>query len=111
MQPSVVELLRDVGADIGMQPVGALEEEASVGRYRRVFAEQVLENRGLDAVGMRALKDLCELLWVSDEHEVARGGAHRKRVRERDLARLVDEQVVEHAVEVSMRVEPGRSAG
>ena len=111
MQPSFVELLGDVGADVGMQPVRALEEESAVGRDRRVLTEQVLEHRSLDAVRVRSLEDLRELLRVADEHEVARGGAHRERVGERDLAGLVDEQVVEHAVEVSMRVEPGGAAG
>ena len=55
----------------------------------------MLEHRGVAPAGMRSLDHLRELLRVADEHDVARGGAHRERVGERDLPGLVDEEVVE----------------
>jgi len=56
-----------------MEPVGALEKEAPVGRDRGVLSEQVLEHRGLDAHRGVSPGDLCELLWVPNENQVARG--------------------------------------
>ena len=93
-----------------MEPVGRLEEDAAVRRDRRLAVEQVLEHRRLAPVRVRALQHLAELLRVADEHEVARRGAHRERVGERDLAGLVDEQVVELAVVLAVGEEPGRAA-
>ena len=110
-EPPLVELLGDVAADVGVQAVGALEEEAAVGRDRLLVADQVLEHRGVAAVGVRALDHLVELLRVADEHEVPRGRAHRERVGERDLPGLVDEEVVERAVVLGAREEPGGAGG
>ncbi len=69
-----------------------------------MIAQQVLQDGYVDALGMRALDHLRELLRVADEHDVARRGRHRERVGERDLTRLVDEEVVELRVEVLVRV-------
>ncbi len=44
---------------------------------------------------MHALDRLPELHLVAEQHEVARRCSHRDQVGERDLARLVDEQVVD----------------
>ena len=74
LQPPLVELLRDVAADVGVQPERPLEEEAAVGRDRRVAAEQVLQHGGAAAVRVRALEHLGELLRVADEDDVARAG-------------------------------------
>ena len=65
------------------------------------LAEQVLEHRAPGAVGMGSLRDLRELQRVAEQDDVARGGAERERVGERDLAGLVDEEVVDA---------PGRSS-
>ena len=45
--------------------------------------------------GCDALRDLRELVRVAEEDEGARGRADREHVRERDLARLVDEEHVD----------------
>ncbi len=58
------------------------------------------------AAGCSGLRDLRELHRVAEQHERARRRAHRERVRERDLAGLVDEEVVERAVELA----PARTA-
>ena len=93
-----------------MEAVGALEEEAAVGRDRLVVADQVLEHGGAAAGGVRALDHLVELLRVADEHDVPRRRAHRERVGERNLPGLVDEEVVERGVVLGPREEPGGAA-
>ena len=110
-QPALVELLRDVAADVRVQPERLLEEEAAVGRDRLLVADQVLQHGRVAAVRVRALDHLVELLRVADEHEVARAGAHRERVGERHLAGLVDEEVVERAVVLVAGEEPGGAGG
>ena len=45
-----------------------------------------------------ALRDLGELERVAEQDQVARGGRHRERVGERDLAGLVDDEVVDRLV-------------
>ena len=55
------------------------------------------------------LGDLRELKRIAQEDQVAGRRAHRQRVGERDLAGLVDDEVVERAVQVWPREEPGRS--
>ena len=57
------------------------------------FAEQVLEHREPARPRVGALRDLRELLRVAEQDDVARRGAERERVGERDLAGLVDEEV------------------
>ena len=94
-------------ADVRVHPAGALEEEAAILRDRLVLAEQVLEHRGAGAVGMDPLRDLGELERVAEQDERPRRGAHRERVGERDLAGLVDEEVVERLVELLVREQPG----
>ena len=53
-----------------------------------------------------ALDRLAELHVVAQENEVARGSAHRHEIGERDLARLVDEDVVEPLVEPGIGKQP-----
>ena len=60
---------------------------------------------------MRRLGDLRELLRVAEQDDVAGGGAQRERVGEGDLARLVDEQVVERAVDLLAAEVPGGAGG
>ena len=72
-----------------------------------MLAEQVLKHRCAGAGRVDGLGDLRELLRVAEEHEVASGRAHGERVGERELARFVDEQIVERAVELRARKEPG----
>jgi hypothetical protein len=88
-----------------------LEEEAAIGRDRRVVTKQVRQHRGVCSNRMRALDYLGELLRVADEHDVPRGRAHRKRIGERDLPGLVDEEVVERRLVLLPCVEPGGARG
>ena len=110
LQPPLVELLGDEAADVRVEAVRPLEEDTAVRRDRRVAAQQVLEHRRLAPVGMRALQHLAELLRVADEHEVPGGGGHRERIRQRDLAGLVDEEVVEALRRAAVGEQPGRAA-
>ena len=86
-----------------MHPQGALEEEAHVLGHGRALAEQVREHGSAGAGGMYPLCHLRELDRVAEQDERPRAGAERERVRERDLARLVDEEVVELGVELLPR--------
>ena len=72
-----------------------LEEDPALRRHGLVLAEQVLQDRDLRLLGLRALRDLRQLVRVAEEDEVARAAADRHRVGERHLARLVHEERVE----------------
>ena len=107
LQPTFVERLRDEAADVRMHPPGPLEEEATVGRDRSARRRVGARAPTPRALGMRPLGDLRELVRVAEQDHVASRRRHRERVRERDLACLVDEQVVERAATISSREEPG----
>ena len=93
-----------------MEPVGRLEEDAAVGAIVASPSSRCSSTDASLSSGMRALQHLAELLRVADEHEVARRGAHRERVGERDLAGLVDEEVVELPVVLVVGEEPRGAA-
>jgi len=57
---------------------------------------------------VHALGYLRELQGISEENQVAGGRAHGQRIRERDLAGLVDHQVVQRTVQLGAREEPRR---
>ena len=109
LEPALVERLRDVAADVRVEPERPLEEDAAILGDRRRVPEQVLEHRGRGPLRMRPLEHLAELERVAEEHEVPRARPHGERVGERDLAALVDEEVVERPVEARIGEEPGRS--
>ena len=58
---------------------------------------------------MRPLRHLGELDRVAEQDDVPRRSSHRQRVRERDLPRLVDEQVVDGAVQLGPCEQPRRA--
>ena len=72
------------------------------------LAEQVLQHGHARARRVDRLPDLRELLGVAEQDQVARARAHRERVGERDLAGLVDEEVVERAVQLLAAEQPRR---
>ncbi len=111
LQAPVVHQLRAELRDLGVQALGVVEEDAAVGRDRLAVAEQVLEHRERGAGGVGALGHLRELLGVAEQDDVPGGGAERERVGERDLARLVDEEVVEGAVDLVASEVPGGAGG
>ncbi len=118
VQAALVDDLGDEAADVGVHASGAVEEDSKLWRDRAVLSEQVLEHRGAGSVRMDALGDLRELKRVSEEDQVARGGAHRQGVGERDLPCLVDHEMVQgcrpclvgecsHAVPATRRTSSG----
>ena len=110
VEPPLVELLGDEAADVRVEAERPVEEDTAVRRDRRVVTHQVAEHRRLAPVGMRALEHLVELLRVADEHRRPGGGRHRARIRQRDLAGLVDEEEVEALLVAAVREQPGRPA-
>src|SRR5690348_12319255 len=59
---------------------------------------------------MRPLRDLRELERIAEQHDVARSGRYGDCIGERDLPRLIYEEVVEYAGKRRTREEP-RGAG
>ena len=57
---------------------------------------------------MHALGHLGELQRVTEENQIAGGGAHGQRVGEGDLAGLVDHEIVQRAVQLGAGEEPRR---
>ena len=109
LEPPRVVRLRGERGELRPQAPGALEEDAAVGRHGRLLLpEQVLEDGDLRLLRHRALRDLRELVRVAEEDDRLRARPERERVRERDLAGLVDEQVVELRVELLAAEEPAR---
>ena len=84
----------------------SIDEQAALGRDRRVLAEQVLQHGHARARRVDRLRDLGELLGIAEQDHVARARAHRERVGERDLAGLVDQQVVERLVHLLAAEQP-----
>jgi hypothetical protein len=64
-EPVVVHDLRDEPADIRMHAPRAVEEDPHLGRHRGMSAQEVLEHRGSDALGMGSLGDLGELQRIA----------------------------------------------
>ena len=106
--PRVVRVRRERG-QLRPQAPRLREEDPAVGRHRDLVAEQVLEHGRLRLVGLRALRDLRELVRVAEEDDVARRVPDRDHVGERDLPRLVDDQRVEEALELLPHEEPRRA--
>ena len=80
-----------------MEAPGVLEEQAEVGRHRRLAAEDVRQGRPLGARRVRSLERLVELLRVAEQDEAVRGRRDRDDVGQRDLAGLVHEQDVDRS--------------
>jgi hypothetical protein len=98
VEAPLVVRARGEGAQLRSQPPGLREEQPSLGRHGEVLAEQVLEDRALRALGMRALRDLWQLIRVSEQDERPGRGRRREHVRERQLPGLVDHQRVERVL-------------
>src|SRR4051794_26998798 len=111
LEPVVVEDLRREVAQVGMEPPGALEEQALRRWHRRRAAEEVRKRGTLGARWMRALERLVELLRVAEQDEAGTRARHGDDVGERDLPRLVDEQDVHRADHLRRRPQPRRPGG
>ena len=64
-EPVVVRQGRDLGAEVGMHPVGLPEEVAQLGWNRVVTIHQPAQSRLVNRFGMGPLTDLRELLRVA----------------------------------------------
>ena len=75
--------------------------------HRSRVAEQVREHGARPRRPGATPCDTCASCSGSPSSTTFRARADRERVGERDLSRLVDEEVVERAVELLAREEPG----
>ena len=87
----------------------SVEEDAAILRHRRVVAEQVLEHARVRPRRVRRLRHLRQLQRVAEQDQVARRRAGGERVGERELAGLVDHEVVELARRSLGREQPRRA--
>ena len=94
-EAALVEHLRRERADVGVQPPGAVEEEAEVGRHRPAPPRRWPSADSLGARRVGALERLVQLLRVAEQHQARRGRRDGEGVGERHLPGLVDEQHVE----------------
>ena len=95
LEPALVVGVGGEVAELGPQAPGLGEEEAAVGRDRHVLAEEVLQHREPGVLGVRALRDLRQLVRVAEQHERAGARPRGEHVGEGELAGLVDEQHVD----------------
>src|SRR5688572_19338701 len=77
-----------------MQAARLVEEYAAIFRNRCLVLKEVLKAGESGFARMHALHRLRQLHLVADEDDVRGGRRHRDEVAERDLARLIDEQIV-----------------
>ncbi len=110
LEAPLVERFGGESADVRMEPVRVLEEQAQGVRDRLAAVEQMGERRTLGSGRVRALERLIELLRVAEQHDGARRAGDGQDIRQRHLARLVDEQHVDQVVAVARRPQPRRSA-
>lgn len=68
--------------------------------------EQVLQRRLPRLAWMHALNRLSELHLVAEEHDILGSRGHRDEVGQRNLTRLVDEEVVELVLQLGRGEEP-----
>ena len=109
-EPPLVDRLGDEPADAAVHAVGAAEEDAELRRDGGVPVQQVLEAREAGLAGMAALHRLAELHLVAHQDQVPGRKAHGDRVRQGDLPRLVDEEVVERAGQLLAAEDPRGAA-
>src|SRR5438105_15721562 len=109
LEPALVERVRDETAHLRMHPERTLEKQPAIHRDRLRIAEQMLQHRHTRTLRMDPLRHLRQLQRITEQNERARRRPHRQRIRQRYLARLVDEQVIERLVELRSREEPRRS--
>ena len=89
-----------------MQAVGGAEENAELGRDHRVVLEEIHERGATTFAGVGALGRHGELVLVAQQDQVVSRAGHGRDIGERDLARLVDEKVVELVYPLRPREQP-----
>src|SRR4051794_16584934 len=95
MELTLVEQLGRELADSWREPPGHWKEETAISRNRLRAPEYVLERRDADAVRVRCLLRLVELLRIAREDQTRPRLRHRQSVRQRELAGLVNEEDVD----------------
>ncbi len=108
-EPALVHLVGDEPAHVRMHPPRLGEEDAAVLRHRRVDSEQMLEHARVRPRRMRRLRHLRQLQRVAEQDQVARSRPGGDGVGERELASLVDDEVVELVIEALGSEEPRRA--
>src|SRR6185312_9534322 len=98
----------DERAHVRVHAPAHVDEEAALGRDRGVATEHVPERRHRRTLRVAALGDVRQLLRIAEQDQVAAARPDGQPVRQRDLARLVDEQRVDRALHPLAREEPRR---
>ena len=101
-QFSRIEELRSQRADVGMQPPGLLEKKPFVGRNGLLLAEDAIQRRQIDAVGMAPLRRLIELF--SDRQPTRSYGPT---VPRRARSRATSAPLRRQKVRLRLRTRPG----
>lgn len=109
LEPSVVDRVRDEATELRMHTARDRQEDALGRRNCRLLPHQVLQRRQAGTTRMVALDRLSQLHLVADQHDVSGADAHGDGVGQADLARLVNEEVVEAAVKLGPGEQEGRS--
>ena len=94
-----------------MQPPRIAEEQAAIIGDGVVSVQQVLQRGYLGAFRVTAARRLLQLLGVAEQHDVGSRLRHSQDVRQRHLARLVDEQYVDRLGEFHARPQPSGAGG
>ena len=111
VQPALVHRIGDELTDIGLHPIADIQEYSAILRDGSIGGEQMLECRIADVKAMASLAHLRELRRIAEQYDVASAERERQRIGERDLSRLIDEEIVELPLEFFAREEPCRAAG
>ena len=110
IQAIFVELGGNIGTQIGMHSPGFRQEYAT----RRVdipaLAQDPVETGTVGRIGMRSLEDLRELPGIADENKVVRRIGHRDQVRQGNLARLINEEIIKRPLQLVPRKQPCRAS-
>ena len=99
LQLALVEHVGREPADVRVEAPGAVEEEPEVLRHRGAIADEMTEGGPLGAGRMGALQRLVQLLRIAEQHDDRGRLRHGDGVRERHLARLVDDERVDGRLE------------
>jgi hypothetical protein len=92
-----------------VHPPRLAEKDAALGRDRCETIQQMFERRTAGPPWVATLERLRELHLVADQDHIPGAHTHRDRVGERDLARLVDKQVIDLLIQFLSCEQPSGS--
>jgi hypothetical protein len=107
---SFIGEIGDEFADAGVHPTRHRQEYASLGENRAAPIEEVVEGRESGVAGMHTLNGLGKLHLITNKDDVPCSRSGCDKVRNRYLAGLIDEQMVECLIEFRSREQPGSAA-